>query len=452
MTPLKSVPDILLPDSAPSNTGPGETMWIDVIRRMDGVYADLVQSQTELEEQNERLRETREFIGSVLAAMTDIVIVCDRSGRIQESNAALAALLGPYGQPVPGRDALDLFVPEDRPRVARMLDDVRAHRPASLTEVRLAAPDQRDALVTLDCAPRRDHRGRIAGMVIVGRPIGELQRAYHALDHAHRALQETQAQLVVSEKMAALGRLVAGVAHELNNPISFVFANMYALRRYGAAIHAYLQATARDLSPAEHQRLRAELRIDKVLADIGPLVDGTLEGAERVRDIVRDLLRFSSTQEEIAEPIDLARLVATAADWVEKAQRVKPRIVITVAPGLEIVSHKGAIHQILVNLLQNAVDAVADRSDGLVAIDVAPDESRIALRVCDNGPGIDAANAAKIFEPFFTTKPIGSGTGLGLYVSYTLAAKLGGTLDHAPRAQGGACFALRLPMEAPRHG
>lgn len=278
---------------------------------------------------------------------------------------------------------------------------------------------------------------------------GELEQAIADLATANQRLRQTQQQLLTSEKMAALGRLVAGVAHELNNPISFVFGNMYALKRYGNAIRDYLAEVDRGAPAAELAVLRERLKIDRVLSDIGPLVDGTLEGAERVRDIVQDLHRFSANQREPLETFNLVRLIHTASDWVLKALRNPPELRLDLPEKLDIASRKGQLHQILVNLVQNAADAIGERDDAAITITVETAEQSIMISVADNGPGVPAALQDKIFEPFFTTKPIGSGTGLGLYVSYAIAGKLGGCLAYSEAPGGGARFVLTLPRQAP---
>ena len=144
-------------------------------------------------------------------------------------------------------------------------------------------------------------------------------RSYYDLNRAHEELKQTQLQLVHSEKMASLGRLVAGVAHELNNPISFVFGNMHALQGYGERINRYLSAVDAGLDPESLRTLRDELRIGRILSDMPSLIDGTLEGAERVRDIVQDLRRYSTSQKESASRFDLPEIIRTATQWVIKA-------------------------------------------------------------------------------------------------------------------------------------
>ena len=184
-----------------------------------------------------------------------------------------------------------------------------------------------------------------------------------------------------------------------------------------------------------------------MLGDITPLVEGTLEGAERVRDIVQDLRRFSSNQEEPVEQFDAARLVRTAADWVVKAERNKPAIEFMMPEVLEISGRRGAIHQIIVNLVQNAVDALSNQPAPKIVIDAKFQGKMLQIAVGDNGTGISTEHFDKIFEPFFTTKPIGQGTGLGLYVSYGLALKLGGNLTAGNNEQGGATFKLSVPVD-----
>ncbi|WP_346891789.1 ATP-binding protein [uncultured Roseibium sp.] len=439
--------DLVVPKLSGTIDGTGDTVWIEVIQKMDEVYTDLVDSQTALEEQNARLEEAQDFIGSVLGAMTDVLVACDTEGRIQQVNPALEAIVGKKERTLIGRPIAELFQEKSQGAVTGFLQALSTGGKVSQRDISLAATDSQNALISTICTARHDHRGRLVGMVLVGRPVGELKRAYRDLDAAQEKLTRTQQQLFVSEKMAALGRLVAGVAHELNNPISFVFGNMYALKRYGAAITRYLTACDEEKTRDEMKALRKDLKIDQVLRDIGPLVDGTLEGAERVRDIVQELRRFSSNQQEQPEEFNVVRLIRTAADWVIKAQRVKTELRLELPDRLDMTGRKGQMHQIVVNLVQNAADVLDGRADGEIVISGERQGDDIVIRVADNGTGIADAHRDKIFEPFFTTKPIGSGTGLGLYVSYNMAAKQGGHLSFENRPDGGAEFILKVPVD-----
>jgi two-component system, NtrC family, sensor histidine kinase HupT/HoxJ len=425
---------------------PDEDAWIEVIQKMDEVYAELVQHQVELERKNAALEETQQFIASVLASMTDVLIVCDRWGRIQRVNRALEQLTGCSEAEILGQPLADIFMPHSLPVLKHMLEKTRDDNGLADCEVALIDANGAPAPLAMNCSAGFDHKGRYIGSVMAGRPLGELRRAYKKLDAAHHELREAQQQLVFSEKMAALGRLVAGVAHELNNPISFVFANMHALKRYGLRLREYLNAVDSDKPNDELKALRRTLRIDRILLDIEPLVDGTLEGATRVSEIVQDLRRFSSSQTAEAEPFDLARVVRTAAEWVAKAARTKPSLAFDLQEPLDVISKRGLVHQVMVNLAQNAVDAMEGHPAPVIEISAEAAADSVTVRVRDHGPGISPSAMQKLFEPFFTTKPIGKGLGLGLYVSYGLAKELGGALTAANHPRGGAVFSLSFPV------
>ncbi len=218
-----------------------EHAWIEVIHKMDAVYADLVHYQVELEQKNSALEEAQQFIRSVLAAVTDVLIVCDLQGRIQQVNRALENLTGRDGEALLGQPINSLFGAESLSLVNRFPEKLGSESIVDC-EVSMIGADGRPTPLAMNCSSRYDHEGRLLGMVLIGRPVGELKRAYGDLNSAHEALKQTQQQLVHSEKMASLGRLVAGVAHELNNPIRFVFGNMHAPKRYGERLTRYLNA------------------------------------------------------------------------------------------------------------------------------------------------------------------------------------------------------------------
>ncbi len=215
---------------------PDEGAWIEVIRKMDQVYADLVRSQVELETNNAALKDAQRFISSVLASMTDILIVCDIDGIIQQTNAALERITGKAGAQICGQPLLSIFTGEAAALVRKLPEKVRSGHSVVDCEVSLISQTGEAVPLSVNCTSRYNHRGKLVGLVLIGRPVGELRRAYEKLDQAHHKLRQAQQELILSEKMAALGRLVAGVAHELNNPISFVFGNMHALQRYGKNI------------------------------------------------------------------------------------------------------------------------------------------------------------------------------------------------------------------------
>ncbi len=426
----------------------GEDAWIEVISKMDSVYSDLVESQTLLEQQNAALEETQRFIANVLGAMTDALIACDLQGRIQEVNAAMVELAGESETGLIGRNLAELLFDPSSAAAKTFLEKVRLGQSIQDCQIEIRRKDGTSTPLSANGSAMLNFRGKRVGMVIVGRPDGELRRAYRALDLAHQTLTKTQQQLVVSEKMAALGRVVAGVAHELNNPISFIFGNVHALNRYCIAMTQYLDARHAGDESAEMAQMRKSLKIDAIAQDMGPLIEGTMEGAERVRAIVEDLRRFSSNQREQPETFDVVRLLRTGVDWVRRAERVKPDVVFDVPDQLDVTMRKGHLHQVFVNLVQNAFDVVAGTLDPRVEIRCRVEGDMLVIDVADNGAGIAPENMDRIFEPFFTTKPIGKGTGLGLYISYGMIRESGGGLTAANRPGGGAVFTISIPAGA----
>ncbi len=427
---------------------PSDEVWIEVIQKMDEVYANLVQSQVDLENKNAELEDAQEFIRSVLASITDVLIVCDTDGKIQKTNAALEKLIGREESELRGCSLFTVFTAAAADIIDEFLEKIRSDASVMDCEVSLINYDGEAVPLAVNCSSRYDHKGRLDGIVLIGRPIGELRRAYDELDRAHNILRQTQQQLILSEKMAALGRLVAGVAHELNNPISFVFGNMHALKLYGDNITKYLLALDAGLDETLLVKLRKDLKIDKIVKDISPLVEGTLEGAERVSDIVQDLRRFSSSQKEVPETFDLPSVLRTAASWVAKTARGKPDVEFELPDALQVTTRKGHVHQIMINLIQNAFDVMSELEVPKLTISCGEDNSGIWIRVRDTGPGISEKDLPHIFEPFYTTKPIGKGTGMGLYVSYGMAEEQGGALVAENHPDAGAVFTLRLPSES----
>ncbi len=280
----------------------------------------------------------------------------------------------------------------------------------------------------------------------------ELEKKHEELNQAYKTLRNAQQRLIHSEKMAALGRLVAGVAHELNNPISFVFGNMHALKRYGDNLTQYLETVNAKVQDAELMKLRQTLSIDRIEKDIVPLVEGTLEGAERVSDIVQELRRFSGMQMRIAEEFQILPVLETARNWVLRGARTDVSFQIDCPEHLSIVGQKGSLHQIMINLTQNAMDALQDTFNPSITIKTDPGPQYITIEIADNGKGISAADIDQIFEPFFTTKSVGQGTGLGLYISYNMAAEMGGQLTARARKTGGMAFHLKVPLDINESG
>ncbi|WP_415892007.1 ATP-binding protein [Neptuniibacter sp. PT8_73] len=419
--------------------------WVSVIRKMDEAYADLVHSQVEVEEKNAELQENKQFLDSVQSSMSDVLIVCDHLGQIQQVNRALEMLTGKLGDQLVGSHFTDLVDPRFLQKVNGLINQVRV-QPVRDCEIELQGVDGSVPL-SMNCSPRKNHRGRLVGMVLIGRPLGELQKAYIELNSAHAELKLAQERLVQSEKMASLGRLVAGVAHELNNPISFVYGNMHALQRYTDRLSQYFDAINEGQSRDKLKEMREELRLDKLIRDLNSLVAGTMEGADRVKEIVNDLKQFSSTQESEKTVFDLTHVIRTALHWIIKESKQPVEVIDLIPSDLKAVGHSGQIHQVVVNLVQNAVDAMQGCDQQCLTLEAESFNDRIEFKVSDTGPGVCEEDLSRLFDPFFTTKPVGQGTGLGLSISYGIVSEHGGELRILNRDEGGAMAILVLPTE-----
>jgi signal transduction histidine kinase len=280
----------------------------------------------------------------------------------------------------------------------------------------------------------------------------QLRTANEELQAAYRELQATQMQLVQREKMASMGQLVAGVAHELNNPIGFVYSNVATLEDFVRRLRGMLEVyRAAPLAEAERERMQAEWdarKIDYALKYLDAMTQGIKEGAERARKIVRDLRVFARSQDDVWQSVDLHEELESSLTLLNHL--LKDRVTVHRKfgdlPPVECI--RSQIDQVLLNLLANAAQAIPGQ--GAITIETRRDDDVALLVVSDTGPGIPPDVIGRIFDPFFTTKPVGEGTGLGLSISYQIIKKHGGDIRADSPPDGGAVFTVRLPLARTR--
>jgi signal transduction histidine kinase len=277
----------------------------------------------------------------------------------------------------------------------------------------------------------------------------QLRAANEELQAAYRDLQATQMLLIQREKMASVGQLVAGVAHELNNPIGFVFSNVTTLedfvRRLRAIVDAY---RAVELPEPARSRVQAQwetLKVDYALRYLDSMIQGIREGAERTRKIVRDLRVFARSEDELWQPVDLHEELESSLTLLNHL--LKDRVTVHrkfgALPSVECV--RSQIDQVFLNLLANAAQAI--EGPGEITVETRVEDGYAVVAIRDTGPGIAPEVLGRVFDPFFTTKPVGEGTGLGLSISYEIVVKKhGGELAAASPPGQGAVFTLRLPV------
>jgi two-component system NtrC family sensor kinase len=280
-----------------------------------------------------------------------------------------------------------------------------------------------------------------------------LEAAVRSEREAHETLKRAQSALVQTEKLASLGQMVAGVAHEINNPLAFISSNLAVLQRDAAALRELVdlyrqaEATLATADPALLARLQdagERIDVDYTMQHLGHLLERSREGVRRIAKIVKDMRGFARLDESERDDVDLNPAVESTVNIVQgHAARKGVRISTELAPLPFVACNPAKINQVVMNLLTNAIDACA--GGGEVTVRTVADERGVAIEVTDTGPGIDPAIRDRIFDPFFTTKPIGEGTGLGLSISYGIAREHGGAIDVDSTPGKGARFALRLP-------
>lgn len=284
----------------------------------------------------------------------------------------------------------------------------------------------------------------------------ELFEASESLRQALADLQRNQRQLVQQEKLASLGVLSAGVAHEINNPIGFVSSNVNTLSDY---LRTYQEGfeLARTLLTGESGRsdssptpdrswLDWERQIDLefLLGDTNDLLRETLEGLERVKTIVSGLKNFARADDNRQEPVDINESVRTALTMARNQLKYQCEVVEELREVPPVLGNASRLSQVVLNLLVNAAQAASENC--WIRISTDSDGRDVTITVEDNGCGIAPENLDRVFTPFFTTKPVGVGTGLGLSISHGIIADHGGSIDVNSEPGVGTCFTIRLPV------
>jgi two-component system, NtrC family, sensor kinase len=291
------------------------------------------------------------------------------------------------------------------------------------------------------------------------------QAQAETLEKAFRELQETQAQLIQSEKMSSLGQLVAGVAHEINNPINFIHGNLNCLEDYTEDLVKLIEIYKKhyDDSVPELEDYIAEIDLDFLLADLPKIINSMKMGSKRIREIVLSLRNFSRLDEADKKQVDIHEGIDNTLLILQsrlKGNSEKAQIEVVKNYGnLPLIDcYAGQLNQVFMNILNNAIDALESYNQGrdITEIEAHPSKimittevgtnNSVLIRIADNGMGIPEAVKNRIFDPFFTTKPVGKGTGLGLSISYQIVVeKHGGKMSCISEPGKGTEFCIEIP-------
>ncbi|MGB0663641.1 MAG: sensor histidine kinase [Pontibacterium sp.] len=290
-----------------------------------------------------------------------------------------------------------------------------------------------------------------------------LRKQYKRLKSTMLELKSAREELAHSEKMASIGRMAAGIAHEINNPLSFVISNISSMDTYLENIMKLQAMQAELLSSIDHEQdhkasqlkqnismFEEEADMPFILEDIRAVVDDSFQGLQRVKNIITDLRTFTYHQAD-RQACDLVTVVDETLKVLRYDLDSKIEIRQSLSVSMAFQSHPGLLGQVLTNLVKNAIQALNSAATAKPLIEIIGKEAGgvVTLVVRDNGPGIPKDKQSKVFEPFFTTKPVGEGTGLGLSVTFNIVKKLGGELTFTSEEGKGVTFTMTFPLNAP---
>ncbi len=416
------------------------------------------------------LSRSEAFYHSLVETIPQHIFRKDLAGRFTFANTRFCNEIGRPLDQIVGKTDFDFFPPDLAARYRR--DDqevIRTGQPLDVVEEHVT-PGGRTLYVQVVKTAVYDDSGRVIGSQAIFWDVTEKKRAQTLLEESNRQLAEAvksehsahearkaaQSQVVQAEKLAAIWQMVAGVAHEINNPLAFVNNNVAVIQRDVAGLRRlldlYRQADGSlpaELA-AEIAELAGQIDIAYTVENLDGLFARSREGMRRIQQIVKDLRDFARLDESDLQEADLGAGIESTVNIVQGYARRKGVKVVTQFGTLPKVTCQAAkINQIVMNLLTNAIDASKQGCEVTVStrVDGAGAAAMAIIEVRDTGHGIPPAIRDRIFDPFFTTKPQGQGTGLGLSISYGIIKDHGGTIEVDSEVEKGSTFRVKLPVD-----
>jgi two-component system NtrC family sensor kinase len=420
------------------------------------------------------LLQTEVFYHSLVETIPQMILCKDLDGHFTFANDKFCTELGTTLENFKGKTDFDFFPKELAEKYRR--DDKQVLDSGQVLDVveEHVTPKGGKLYVQVMKTPVRGADGKPIGIQGIFWDVTERMRAEEQLKEqnvilherersereAHQALKAAQSRMVETEKLASLGQLVAGVAHEINNPLAFVSNNVAVLERdlrdIITLIGLFRQLERKD-DPAQVvlsgqiDMVSEQLDVVYTLDNMPRLIERTREGLRRIERIVKDLRLFARVDEGEWNEVDLNPGIESSVNMVQGYARKKSvRLVSELEPVPPLRCRGARIHQVVVNLLMNGIDACG--ADDTVTIRTRAEAAGegVRIEVTDTGCGMEPAIRERIFDPFFTTKAIGEGTGLGLSISYGIVQEHHGDIDVQSTPGSGSCFTIRLPGESGR--
>lgn len=392
-----------------------------IVEEMEAANEELQATNEELQATTEELERTSSYLRTLMDSMLDILMTTDARGVITDVNRATERISGYSRDELIGQPFRQFFTDPERAQAG--IQQVRTEGGVSNYDLTVATKDGREIPISYNATVLRGPRGGITGVLGSARDITKSKQAEEKLQAAHKELKESQERVIQSAKMSAVGTLVAGVAHELNNPMM--------------GILNFAQYCLKHTSEDD--------RIHSVVGDIE-------REAKRCADIVQNLLTFSHS-EEGGDAGYQKESVSVIFDRVFKLlpYRFEEQNVDltyhTAEDTPKIWMKPNNIQQVFFNLILNALDAIEESEKKEIHVDIHPEGEFVRVTIADSGPGIAPEHLPKIFDPFFTTKPTGEGTGLGLSTSQSIVHEHGGEITCESEPGAGAKFSVLLPVK-----
>jgi len=439
---------------------------------------ELVRSFNQMQLALENTTVSRDFFDRIVNSIHDLLLVVSPDGQLTQINQAVKNALVADETSLLAQNIKDLFI--DKTGGHYWFDRLRKDKLLEGEDVFLPNQKGEKLAMSMSASPLYDEHSQIDGYIIVCQDNSrrilaeqEMEKAFDRafamnaelreskesveksnseLAQAYQQLKTSQSQILQQEKMASIGQLAAGVAHEINNPMGFITSNLQTFGKYLDRLNLFVteqklllteKFTAEELAPLQEQQKK--LKIDYVFDDGRELLEESLDGAERVKAIVQNLKSFSRVDQAELSEINLNDCLESTLNIAWNELKYKTTLEKELGELAPLRCHPQQLNQVFLNILVNAAHAI--EKQGVVRVRTWQDETNQYAAISDDGSGIPEEIQQKIFEPFFTTKDVGKGTGLGMSISYDIIKQHGGRIELESELGVGTTFTIVLPRE-----